>query len=415
MVVKAMLECAILFITINLDNFMDFKLPSSSKVVVGLSGGVDSAVAALELKKAGHDVIGLFMKNWDEDDTDTYCSAETDLKDARQICKKMNIPLKTINFSHEYWKHVFSHFLEAYEKGYTPNPDILCNKEIKFKYFLEHALKLGADFIATGHYARRVSHPYDDNKWSLAKACDLNKDQTYFLNAINQAQISHSVFPLGHLQKAEVRRRAKEAGFENFAKKDSTGICFIGEKKFNDFLNEYLISTPGEIHTPEGHYLGAHQGLLFYTLGQRKGIQLGGLKQFDEKPWYVVGKDIEKNILYVSQDIHHPWQFSHQLLAHSVNWSAPPPCSLFQCFAKVRYRQPDQSCQVKVIDNQQVLVTFDMPQRAVTPGQSVVIYDAYGHCLGGGVIAMTNSKGGLISQTCNQSHLISYEGALNGL
>lgn len=367
---------------------MAFELPSNSKIVVGLSGGVDSAVSAYLLKQQGHEVLGLFMKNWDEDDTTEYCSAEADLKDVRQVCKVLDIPLETINFSNEYWKHVFSYFLEEFQAGRTPNPDILCNQEIKFKYFLDHAKKLGAEFIATGHYAQRACDPL-----GLNKATDLNKDQTYFLCALNADQLSQSYFPLHGLLKSEVRQIAKMAGFENHAKKDSTGICFIGERKFNAFLAEYIPAKPGIIRTVDGQALGKHNGLMFYTLGQRKGIHLGGMKHFEEKPWYVVGKALDDNALIVSQMENDSWQFSTALIATNLNWITPLRQRSFRCHAKTRYRQADQPCSVQVLENS-LIVTFDFPQRAVTPGQSVVFYEG-DRCLGGARIMGTNSPGGL--------------------
>ncbi|MFO1257499.1 MAG: tRNA 2-thiouridine(34) synthase MnmA [Gammaproteobacteria bacterium] len=367
---------------------MAFELSSNSKIVVGLSGGVDSAVSAYLLKQQGHEVLGLFMKNWDEDDTTEYCSAEADLKDVRQVCKTLDIALETINFSDEYWKHVFSYFLEEHQAGRTPNPDILCNQEIKFKYFLDYAKKLGADFIATGHYAQRASHPL-----GLNKAADLNKDQTYFLCALNAHQLSQSYFPLHGLLKSEVRQIAKKAGFENHAKKDSTGICFIGERKFNAFLAEYIPAKPGQIRTADGQVLGKHNGLMFYTLGQRKGIHLGGMKNFQEKPWYVIGKAIDENALIVSQTENDPWQFSTALIATDINWITPIEQTSFRCQAKTRYRQADQPCSVQRLENT-LIVKFDFPQRAVTPGQSVVFYEG-DRCLGGARIMGTNSPGGL--------------------
>jgi tRNA-uridine 2-sulfurtransferase len=381
---------------------MVFELPAKCKVVVGLSGGVDSAVSALRLKQQGHEVLGLFMKNWDEDDTTEHCSAEADLKDVRQICKVLDIPLETINFSHEYWKHVFSYFLEEYQNGRTPNPDILCNKEIKFKYFLEHAKKLGADYIATGHYAERAAEPI-----GLNKSTDLNKDQTYFLCALNQYQLSHSYFPLHDILKPEVRKMAFAAGFENHAKKDSTGICFIGERKFSAFLEEYLPARPGKIRTTSGNQIGQHNGLMFYTLGQRKGIHLGGIKTFAEKPWYVVAKHLTDNALIVSQDENDSWQFCTALVAEQFNWIGGMPSTELRCFAKTRYRQSDQKCTVKT-ENNTIVVEFDEPQRAVTPGQSVVLYDG-DRCLGGGRIVGTNSPGGLLPKHPSCHLLIDFD------
>jgi len=352
------------------------------KIVIGLSGGVDSSVAALLLKQQGYELQGVFMKNWEEDD-DEYCSATEDLDDASKVAETLGIPLLTRNFSSEYWEKVFQYFLTEYKAGRTPNPDVLCNKEIKFKTFLEHATDLGADHIATGHYARCEYH---HGKFRLLKAVDSNKDQTYFLHQLDQFQLSKSVFPLGMLTKPDVRALAEHAGFANFSKKDSTGICFIGERKFKDFLSQYLPAQPGEIHTVDSEVIGQHDGLMYYTLGQRQGLKIGGSKQGDGQPWYVVEKNLADNILVVAQGHDHPRLFTDTLLATHLHWIADfPDKAPFSCYAKTRYRQNDQACHVVEWDNKTCKVVFDQPQRAVTPGQSVVFY-AGDECLGGAVI-----------------------------
>ena len=353
------------------------------RVVVGLSGGVDSSVAAYLLKKQGYDVQALFMKNWEEDDEEEYCSAAVDLKDSEYICDALGILLFTRNFSTEYWDKVFSYFLDEYRIGRTPNPDIICNKEIKFKTFLEHALEMGANHIATGHYARVK---YLDGHYKLLKSKDTNKDQTYFLYALNQQQLSRSWFPLGDLTKPEVRQIAEDAGFSNYAKKDSTGICFIGERKFKEFLNRYLPSQPGEIRTPEGKLMGRHDGLMFHTLGQRQGLGIGGSKNGSGEAWYVLGKDLENNILLVGQGHDHPMLFRRELVATQLNWiSGRPSESSFPCMAKTRYRQQEQACVISNLDEYTCEVVFEQDQRAITPGQSIVFYHGE-ECLGGGVI-----------------------------
>jgi len=357
-------------------------------VVVGLSGGVDSAVAALLLKRAGHSVTGLFMKNWEEDDTSTECAAEEDLKVVRAVCEVLAIPLQTVNFSAEYWDRVFAYFLEEHRAGRTPNPDVLCNKEIKFKAFLDHALALGADKIATGHYAR--VHEID-GRFRLLKGIDPNKDQTYFLYALGQAELARTLFPIGHLAKSKVRGVAREAGLPNHDRKDSTGICFIGERDFRDFLKRYLPAQPGEMHTLGGDYKGRHEGVMYYTIGQRQGLGIGGAGD----AWYVVDKDTEQNVLYVEQGEQHPALFSPSLAASQLHWVAgAPPTLPCRCAAKVRYRQTEQTCLIGRIENDSVRVDFDAPQRAVTPGQSVVFYDGE-TCLGGGVIDRRLKVGGV--------------------
>lgn len=356
------------------------------KIIVGMSGGVDSSVAAYLLKQQGHDVSGLFMKNWEGDDNDEYCSAETDLADAKAVCARLQIPLHSVNFASEYWDRVFAHFLEEYRAGRTPNPDILCNKEIKFKAFLDHALAQGADFIATGHYVRRVDV---DGEVRLVKGLDANKDQSYFLHALNQHQLRHSLFPIGDLQKADVRAIAEEQGFINHNKKDSTGICFIGERKFTAFLKEYLLAQPGDIRTTDGNIIGKHDGLMYYTLGQRQGLHIGGLKNAKDAPWYVLQKDIDNNVLIVGQGQEHPLLYSQSLVCKNTHWIAGhAPTATLSCSAKTRYRQADQACTVHALADGNYEVCFSEPQRAVTPGQSIVFYDG-DVCLGGGVIDST--------------------------
>lgn len=347
-----------------------------------MSGGVDSSVSALLLMQQGYQVEGLFMKNWEEDDGTEYCTAAQDLADAQAVCDKLGIHLHQANFAAEYWDHVFEHFLEEYRSGRTPNPDILCNKEIKFKAFLDYALTLGADFIATGHYARRVDQ---DNTTRLCKGLDPNKDQTYFLHAVGKAQIARTLFPVGELHKPEVRRLAQTHGLVTCNKKDSTGICFIGERRFRDFLQHYLPARPGLIETCDGTVIGEHSGLMYHTIGQRQGLGIGGLKDASDAPWYVVEKDLERNVLVVGQGNDHPLLFSSVLTASHIDWiegtGSALPCALQ---AKVRYRQKEQPCQLKW-HNGHYLVCFETPQRAVTPGQSVVFYQGE-TCLGGGVI-----------------------------
>ena len=348
-------------------------------VVVGLSGGVDSAVAALLLQRAGHQVTRLFMKNWEEDDSSGYCAAEEDLKVVREVCTQLGIELHTVNFSTEYWERVFQYFLDEHKAGRTPNPDVLCNKEIKFKAFLDHAVTLGAERIATGHYAR-----VDEIKgqYRLLKGNDPDKDQTYFLYTLGQAELSKTLFPIGHLAKPDVRAIARDAGLPNHARKDSTGICFIGERDFRDFLKRYLPAQPGEMLTFAGETKGQHQGAMYYTIGQRQGLGIGGAGE----AWYVVDKNIEKNILYVEQGEHHPALYNPALLASQLHWVAEhPPALPCTCTAKVRYRQSDQACTITPGASGSIQAVFASAQRAVTPGQSVVFYDGQ-ICLGGGVI-----------------------------
>ena len=355
-------------------------------VIVGMSGGVDSSVAAYLLLQQGYKVEGLFMKNWEEDDGTEYCTAIEDLKDAQSICDQLDIPLHTANFAAEYWDNVFEHFIAEYKAGRTPNPDILCNKEIKFKAFLDYAVELGADYIATGHYAQRSE---DSGVAKLIKGVDNNKDQTYFLHAVSGKQIAKTLFPVGALEKPEVRKIAEKLEFINHDKKDSTGICFIGERRFNDFLERFIPAQPGEIITDEGEIIGKHRGLMFYTLGQRQGIGIGGLSDRSESPWYVVGKDLDNNQLVVAQGNNHPMLFSQTLYCSKIEWvSGYAPEFPYTCLAKTRYRQADQECILKKTDESTFEVEFSDKQRAVTPGQYVVFYDG-NCCLGGGVIEST--------------------------
>ncbi len=364
---------------------------TKQKVIVGMSGGVDSSVSAYLLMQQGYDVEGLFMKNWDEDDGTEYCTAITDLADAQQVADRLGIKLHTANFAAEYWDRVFEHFLAEYGAGRTPNPDILCNKEVKFRAFLDYAITLGADYIATGHYARRGETEVvaGENRAPLIKGLDGNKDQSYFLHAVNGKQIARTLFPLGELEKSEVRKIAEQQGFDNHDKKDSTGICFIGERRFKDFLEQYLPANPGKVITDEGEIIGDHQGLMFYTIGQRQGLGIGGLANKSESPWYVLEKDLQNNQLVVGQGINHPMLFTDHLTTESdVHWVLEAPQLPLHCKAKTRYRQPDQDCVVSVHEAGGVSVTFDQPQRAVTPGQSVVFYQN-DICLGGAVIQHT--------------------------
>lgn len=354
------------------------------KVICGMSGGVDSSVSAFILLQQGYQVEGLFMKNWEEDDGTEYCSAAEDLADAQAVCDRLGIPLHKINFAAEYWDNVFEHFLSEYKAGRTPNPDILCNKEIKFKAFLEYAIEdLGADYIATGHYVRRR----DVNDYSqLLRGLDNNKDQSYFLYTLSSQQISQSLFPVGDIEKPIVRQIADDLGLATAKKKDSTGICFIGERKFKDFLARYLPAQPGDIRTVEGNIIGRHQGLMYHTLGQRKGLGIGGIKGADENAWYVVEKDLINNELIVAQGHDHPSQFAKGFIAQQLHWvdrlliNQP-----LRCTVKTRYRQTDVACEIQPLDNETIQVIFDEPQVAVTPGQSAVFY--LGEvCLGGGII-----------------------------
>ncbi|MRR50242.1 MAG: tRNA 2-thiouridine(34) synthase MnmA [Rhodocyclaceae bacterium] len=359
-------------------------MASKGKVVVGMSGGVDSSVAALLLKRAGYEVVGLFMKNWEDDDSEEYCSSRQDLIDAAAAADVIGIELEAVNFSAEYKERVFADFLREYQAGRTPNPDVLCNSEIKFKAFLDHAMALGADKIATGHYAQVREFL---GSWQLLKAEDGTKDQSYFLYRLSQAQLAKTLFPVGHLYKREVRRIAAEAGLPNHDKKDSTGICFIGERPFREFLQRYLPTTPGEIRNLDNEkVMGQHQGLMYHTLGQRDGLGIGGVKGAPELPWYVAAKDMTNNVLYVVQGHDHPALLRPSLRAAQLSWiSGQPPHTHWVYAAKTRYRQPDAACEVERVDGDHCEIIFAAPQWAVTPGQSVVLYESL-VCLGGGVI-----------------------------
>ncbi|TDL98187.1 tRNA 2-thiouridine(34) synthase MnmA [Macrococcus brunensis] len=352
----------------------------NTKVVVGMSGGVDSSVTALLLKQQGYDVIGIFMKNWDDTDENGVCTATEDYEDVIAVCNQIGIPYYAVNFEKEYWDKVFTYFLDEYKKGRTPNPDVMCNKEIKFKAFLDHALKLGADYVATGHYAQIRRH--DDGHVEMLRGNDTNKDQTYFLNQLSQDQLKHVMFPLGHLEKPEVRRIAEENNLATAKKKDSTGICFIGERNFKNFLSQYLPAQSGRMLTLSGEPMGEHAGLMYYTIGQRHGLGIGG----DGDPWFVAGKNLEENVLYVEQGFHHDSLYSDYLIAsdfsfvNEVNFNTP-----LECTAKFRYRQKDTKVTVEKISETQLKVTFAEPVRAITPGQAVVFYQNE-VCLGGATI-----------------------------
>lgn len=362
---------------------------ANGKVIVGMSGGVDSSVSALLLMQQGYEVEGLFMKNWDEDDGTEYCTAKEDLADAEAVCEKLGIKLHTANFAAEYWDNVFEHFLAEYKAGRTPNPDILCNREIKFKVFLEYAEMLGADKIATGHYVRqglRAGSP------RLLKGLDGNKDQSYFLHAVPEAAIARTLFPVGELEKPAVRALAEQHDLITAKKKDSTGICFIGERRFRDFLQQYLPAQPGKIETPDGDVIGEHMGLMYYTLGQRQGLGIGGLANYSEEPWYVAAKDLDRNVLIAVQGKHDQLLYSDTLATEAMDWVAgEPPVQQGRFTAKTRYRQSDSGCEIRTLPDGGVEVTFDDPQWAVTPGQSLVLYDG-DICLGGGVIRATWKK-----------------------
>lgn len=359
----------------------------SARTIVGVSGGVDSSVAALLLRDAGEPVAGLFMRNW-ADDGSGDCRAEDDRRDAVAVCGRLGLPIHFRDFSSEYWSGVFEHFLAEYAAGRTPNPDVLCNREVKFKHFLDAARELGAERIATGHYAR-VEHA--GGRWRLLRARDRSKDQTYFLHQLGQPQLAATLFPLGGLEKAAVRRLAANAGLPTAAKKDSTGICFIGERDFREFLGRYLPARQGEIQTPDGQRVGTHPGVFYFTLGQREGLAIGGVRGRPAAPWYVVGKDVRRNVLYVDQGADSPWLMSTRARTEAAHWiGGAPPAPRFDCTAQTRYRQNDEACTVTVDEDGSLGVAFHRPQRAVTPGQSLVLYDG-DECLGGAVIAGTDA------------------------
>ena len=367
------------------------QLNKKQKVIVGMSGGVDSSVSALLLKEQGYEVEGLFMKNWDEDDGTEYCTAKADLIDAQAVCDRIGIRLHTANFASEYWDNVFENFLAEYKAGRTPNPDVLCNREIKFKVFLQYAEMLGGDYIATGHYVRKR---VVNGETQLLKGLDNNKDQSYFLCAVGEQEIAKSLFPVGELEKQQVRAIAEQHHLITYNKKDSTGICFIGERRFKDFLQQYVPAQPGHIETLDGQVIGQHSGLMYHTLGQRQGLGIGGVKGASEEPWYVVEKNIDRNVLVVTQGDEHPSLYSNSLEASQLNWISgkTPLHQELNLMAKTRYRQADQACTVEIgtSSNGQVgcRVRFAKPQRSVTPGQYLVLYDGE-QCLGGAVIERT--------------------------
>ena len=362
-------------------------MTEAQRVVLALSGGVDSAVAAALLKDAGHDVHALFMRNWDEDE-DGYCTAAADLQDARRVCEALDLPLHTVNFSGEYRERVFAHFLDELRAGRTPNPDVACNREIKFGVCFEHARRLGARWFATGHYARTATV---DGRPRLLRAADRDKDQTYFLHTVPGTLLARTLFPIGHLNKADVRRIAHERALPVHDKRDSTGICFIGERPFAEFLAAYLPARPGVIETTEGRVLGEHRGLMYYTLGQRQGLLLGGVRGAAEAPWYVVHKDLARNVLVVTQQHDDPGLMCVEFETESVHWiGGDPPADEFSCTVRTRHRQRDQACTASVRADGGCRVATEQPQRAVTPGQSAVFYDGE-TCLGGGVIARVRS------------------------
>ena len=353
-----------------------------TKVIVGMSGGVDSSVTALLLLQQGYDVEGLFMKNWDEDDGSEYCTAKADLADAQAVADKLGITLHTANFASEYWDNVFEHFLAEYQAGRTPNPDILCNREIKFKVFLDYAALLGAEKIATGHYCRIGDI---DGRTQLLKGLDPNKDQSYFLQAVTEGALARTLFPIGELEKSAVRELAEQHGLITAKKKDSTGICFIGERRFKNFLEHYLPAQPGDMKTVDGKIIGKHNGLMYYTIGQRQGLGIGGTKQGSEEPWYVADKDLENNVLIVAQG-DHPSLYANALECSQLHWISdqlPSNNTVLRC--KIRYRQQDQTCSITELSDGKLRVDFDEPQRAITPGQSIAFYHD-DICLGGGII-----------------------------
>lgn len=349
------------------------------RVVIGMSGGVDSSVAAYLLKEQGYDVIGIFMKNWDDTDENGVCTATEDYDDVIKVCNQIGIPYYAVNFEKQYWDKVFTYFLDEYKAGRTPNPDVMCNKEIKFKAFLEHALALGADYLATGHYARVEER---DGNVRMLRGMDNNKDQTYFLNQLTQEQLKHVLFPIGELEKKRVREIALEQGLATATKKDSTGICFIGERDFKTFLSGFLPAQPGNMETMDGKVVGKHDGLMYYTIGQRHGLGIGGAGD----PWFVVGKDLKRNVLFVGQNAQNEALYSTSLIADQVSFTTPEQKPQeFRCTAKFRYRQQDTGVTVKLLDNNRAEVIFDEPVRSITPGQAVVFYQG-DECLGGGTI-----------------------------
>ncbi|WP_099158615.1 tRNA 2-thiouridine(34) synthase MnmA [Virgibacillus ndiopensis] len=355
------------------------KSKQETRVVVGMSGGVDSSVAALLLKEQGYDVVGIFMKNWDDTDENGVCTATEDFEDVVRVCNQIGIPYYAVNFEKQYWDKVFTYFLDEYKAGRTPNPDVMCNKEIKFKAFLDHAMSLGADYLATGHYAQVRYH---DGKYEMLRGVDDNKDQTYFLNQLTSDVLAKVMFPLGHLPKQKVREIAMQHDLATATKKDSTGICFIGERNFKEFLSEYLPAQPGEMKTLSGIEKGTHDGLMYYTIGQRQGLGIGG----SGDPWFVVGKNLKENVLYVEQGFSHSTLYSDGLIATDVNWINENNMEkTFTCTAKFRYRQKDSAVTVHILDNGNVHVEFNIKERAITPGQAVVFYDGE-VCLGGGTI-----------------------------
>ena len=362
-------------------------MATDNKIIVGLSGGVDSSVAAFLLLEKGYEVEALFMKNWDEDDEDEYCSASEDLGDAQQVADQLGIKLHTVNFSHEYWEDVFEHFLSEHKKGRTPNPDVLCNQRIKFKAFLDYAKDLGAKKIATGHYARIAEK---NGKYLLKAGLDGNKDQSYFLHLLNQEQLSQSLFPLGEIDKQEVRKIAKNNNFLNADKKDSTGICFIGERPFSEFLTTFLPKEKGDIVDQNDTFIKHHDGLPFYTIGQRKGLEIGGGFSNSPEPWFVADKVLESNKIVVVQG-DDALLYHNSLIADDIHWVDSPPIESFSCSAKIRYRQASQICKVSLNDDQTIKVNFNESQRAITPGQSVVFYDG-DVCLGGSVIKSKSNE-----------------------
>lgn len=357
----------------------------NTRVVIGMSGGVDSSVAALLLKQQGYDVVGLFMKNWDDTDDEGYCTATEDYEDVAKVAEQIGIPYYSVNFEKEYWDRVFEYFLQEYRNGRTPNPDVMCNKEIKFKAFLDYAMGLGADYIAMGHYAQVETD--ENGVVHLLRGKDANKDQTYFLSQLSQAQLKKAMFPLGHLEKPHVRKIAEEAGLATAKKKDSTGVCFIGERDFNEFLANYLPNKPGKMMTLDGREMGEHMGLMYYTIGQRQGLGIGGTAGTSNEPWFVIGKDQATQTLYVGQGYHHDNLYSEYLEASKIhfttdNWTEKE----FECTAKFRYRQKDINVKVQLDESgTKARVIFDEPVRAVTPGQAVVFYRGE-ECLGGGLI-----------------------------